>query len=136
VGPTQPAIECVVGNIHSPGSKVADCEGDHSPPSSARVKNEWRYVSIHPYAFVLGTGITLYFIELVRGRENKVCIFNVNIAHPTCTSNLHIPLAHPTWCVNHKCVFNSPISPTSYITYFKKNYVIQSIHKRMVRFPY
>jgi hypothetical protein len=37
-GPTQPPIECVPGAI-SPGVKRQRREADHSPPSSAEVKN-------------------------------------------------------------------------------------------------
>jgi hypothetical protein len=35
-----------------PGGKAAGCEGDHSPPSSAEVKNAWSYTSTSPYVFI------------------------------------------------------------------------------------
>jgi hypothetical protein len=34
------------------GSKAARCEADHSPPSSAEVKNSWSYTSTPQYVFV------------------------------------------------------------------------------------
>jgi hypothetical protein len=43
-----------------PGSKVIGREADHSPPSSAEVKNEWSYTSTHPYVFVAQGQLYLY----------------------------------------------------------------------------
>jgi len=37
VGPTQPPIQWMLGAEH---------EADHSPPSSAKVKNAWSYASM------------------------------------------------------------------------------------------
>jgi hypothetical protein len=34
--------------VSFPGGKVAGHEADHSPPSSADVKNAWSYTSTHP----------------------------------------------------------------------------------------
>jgi hypothetical protein len=42
LGPTQPPIQCVQGAL-SLGVKRTGCEADHSPPSSARVKNASSY---------------------------------------------------------------------------------------------
>jgi hypothetical protein len=39
LGPTQPPIQCVPGAL-SPGVKRLGREADHSPPSSAEVKND------------------------------------------------------------------------------------------------
>jgi hypothetical protein len=36
-----------------PGGKAAGAWTDHSPPSSAEVKNVWSYTSIHPYVFMV-----------------------------------------------------------------------------------
>jgi hypothetical protein len=44
LGPTQPPIQWVTGAV-SPGVKLPRCEADHSPPSSAEVKNAWSYTS-------------------------------------------------------------------------------------------
>jgi hypothetical protein len=44
LGPTQPPIHWVPGAL-SPGIKRPGREADHSPPSSAEVKNVWRYTS-------------------------------------------------------------------------------------------
>jgi hypothetical protein len=47
LGPTQPPIQWVPGAL-SLGVKRPRCEPDHSPPSSAEVKNAWSYTSNHP----------------------------------------------------------------------------------------
>jgi hypothetical protein len=49
LGPTQPPIQWVPGALPL-GVKRPGREVDHSPPSSAEVKNEWSYTSITPYA--------------------------------------------------------------------------------------
>jgi hypothetical protein len=60
LGPTQPPIQWVPGTL-SPGVKQMGCEAHRSPPSSAKVKNEWSYTSTPPYAFMACTGATLPF---------------------------------------------------------------------------
>jgi hypothetical protein len=49
--PIQPPIQWVRGTL-SRGVKRQGSESDHSPPSSAEVKNEWRYTSTLQYAFM------------------------------------------------------------------------------------
>jgi hypothetical protein len=44
-----------------PGVKQPEGEGDHSPPTSAEVQNEWSYTSAHPYAFMARTGTNLLY---------------------------------------------------------------------------
>jgi hypothetical protein len=51
LGPTQPPIQWVPGAL-SLGVKQPVCEPDHSPPSSAEVKNEWSYTSTPQYTFI------------------------------------------------------------------------------------
>ena len=46
-GCTQPPIPHVLGH-HYPRLKLPWHEGDHSPPSIAKVKNEWSYTSTFP----------------------------------------------------------------------------------------
>jgi hypothetical protein len=48
---TQPPIQWVPGAL-SLGTKRPGCEADHSPPSSAEVKNAWSYTSIPQYTFM------------------------------------------------------------------------------------
>jgi hypothetical protein len=36
----------------SVGAKRLGCEADHTPPSSAEVKNAWSKVSIRPYVLI------------------------------------------------------------------------------------
>jgi hypothetical protein len=50
LGPTQPPIQWVPGAL-SLGVKQSGREGDHSPPSSAEVKNAWSYTSTPPIRF-------------------------------------------------------------------------------------
>jgi hypothetical protein len=47
LGPTQPPIHLVQGAL-SLGIKRPGREADHSPPSSAEVKNAWSYTSTPP----------------------------------------------------------------------------------------
>jgi hypothetical protein len=47
LGPTQPRIQWVPGAL-SLGVKRPGREADHSPPSSAEVKNAWNYTSTPP----------------------------------------------------------------------------------------
>jgi hypothetical protein len=48
LGPTQFPVQCVPRAL-TPVAKRLGREADHSPPSSADVKNAWRYTSIPPY---------------------------------------------------------------------------------------
>jgi hypothetical protein len=52
LGPTQPPIQYVPWTI-SPGLKRPEREADHSPPSSADVKERWIYTSTSPYVFMM-----------------------------------------------------------------------------------
>jgi hypothetical protein len=47
LGHTQPPIQWVPGAL-SMGVKRSEPEADHSPPSSAEVKNAWSYTSTPP----------------------------------------------------------------------------------------
>jgi hypothetical protein len=64
MGPTQPPIQWVPG-VLSLGVSRPGCEADHSPPSSAEVKNAWSYNFTPQYAFMAwypikkSTGTTL-----------------------------------------------------------------------------
>jgi hypothetical protein len=63
--PTQSPVQWV-HKATSPAVKWPGCEADHSPSSSAEVKNEWRYTSTPPYVFMAwclstGTASALYF---------------------------------------------------------------------------
>jgi hypothetical protein len=55
LGPTQPHIQWALGAL-TPGVKEPGCEADHTPSSSAKVKNVLSYTStpqIHFYGVVL-----------------------------------------------------------------------------------
>jgi len=53
-----------------PGVKAAEREADHSPPSSTKVKNTWRYTVTPQYAFMawcsvkksIGTTLTFHLL--------------------------------------------------------------------------
>jgi hypothetical protein len=50
LGPTQPPVQWVPG-VLSPGVKVQlGRDADHSPPSSAKVENEWELYLLSPQA--------------------------------------------------------------------------------------
>jgi hypothetical protein len=51
LGPTQPPIQWVPGAL-SLRLKRPGREADHSPPSSAEVKNVWSYTSTPQYVFI------------------------------------------------------------------------------------
>jgi hypothetical protein len=51
LGPTQPPIQRVPGTV-SLGVKRPGREADHTPPSSAEVKNAWSYTSTPQYVFM------------------------------------------------------------------------------------
>jgi hypothetical protein len=62
-----------------PRVKQWECEGDHSPSYSGKVKNEWRYTS---------SPIRLLSMDMV---SFTFCTFLIN------------SLAHSGWCVSHAC---------------------------------
>lgn len=58
--PWYPPSLCSVGTRDSAlGLKQAACEADHSPTSSAKVRNEWSYTTTTLYAFMTCAGTTL-----------------------------------------------------------------------------
>jgi hypothetical protein len=56
LGPTQPPIQWVPGAL-SLGVEQPGYEADHTPPSSAKVKNVWSYTAIPPIHL---HGVVLY----------------------------------------------------------------------------
>jgi hypothetical protein len=64
LGPTQPPTQCIPGAL-SLGVKWLGCEADHSPQTSAKIKNMWFYTSLlHAFSYMvlnqLSTGITIF----------------------------------------------------------------------------
>jgi hypothetical protein len=85
LGPTQPPIQRLLG------VKQSGCEADHSPPSSAEVKNAWKYTSTLPYVLMawcllkLRDKLTFTF----RLSFSKIYISNRQISRPMRYTNLH-----------------------------------------------
>jgi len=81
LGPTQPTIQWVP-RADSSEIKKPNCEGDHSPASSAEFKNEWSDTSTSPvclraaysdnftFKFTFTTGLVKYF-KVLSSPENK-----------------------------------------------------------------
>ena len=85
--PTGTRKVCHVQSVQSPfgaylspysiniGSCFLEREADHSPKSSAELKNEWSYTSNFPYALMACTMITLFIIYLYLITSNYSTIF-------------------------------------------------------------
>jgi hypothetical protein len=95
LGPTQPPIQWVLGSF-SPGLKQLGCEADHSPISSAKVKNVWHYTSTPQYVFMAWC--------LVKHRDSFNFTFYENISS--------IKSIHLSYCPNKTSVFWSPPNTT------------------------
>jgi hypothetical protein len=86
LGPTQPPIQWVTAAL-SVEVKRPVCEADHSPPSSAKVKNAWSYTSTPPvrlhgvclvkvqgqFYLSLYTFLNIYFIKYLYIFSDKLC---------------------------------------------------------------
>jgi hypothetical protein len=71
LGPTQPPIQRVPGAL-SLGVKRPGSEADHSPPSSAEVKNVWSYTSTPPGCF---HGVVLSYNKRTEATNNTKTVF-------------------------------------------------------------
>jgi len=73
-GSTQPRIKWIPRTL-PPRVRRSGHEVDHSPPSSAEVKNEWSYTSTAAYVFVTCTGTcTFAFTLQLTGLVIVVCV--------------------------------------------------------------
>jgi len=68
LGPTQLPIQWLLGEL-SPRVKQLGHEADHSPPSSAKVKNTWSCTTIPTYIFMVWCLI-----------EHRICLCGVVIS--------------------------------------------------------
>jgi hypothetical protein len=71
LGPTEPPIQWVSGAL-SLRVKRPGREADHSPPSSAEVKNAWSYTSTPQYAFIVKHRDNFTFLPLPRWAPEPV----------------------------------------------------------------
>jgi hypothetical protein len=111
LGPTRPPIQWVPGAL-SPRIKRPRCKGDHSPPSSAEVKNAWSYTSITPYVFMAWC--------LVRHRTrlhawlNNSQLWNHKSHHPPIdpVESHFNPILPWSWSVSRPIVIGSGLATT------------------------
>jgi hypothetical protein len=83
LGPTQPPIQWLPGALSLEVKRPVRA-ADHSPPSSAEVKNEWSYTSTSPvclhgvvFSLKKSTGKTLSFIYLYK--SYRLLLSNVSL---------------------------------------------------------
>jgi hypothetical protein len=69
--PTQPPIQWVPGAL-SLGLKRPQCEADHSPSSSAEVKNACSYTSIPQYAFMVRCSVKVLKVKIIQWSDKPV----------------------------------------------------------------
>jgi hypothetical protein len=84
LGPTQPPIQWVPGVV-SPGVKRLEHGADHSPPSSAEVKNTWHYTSTPHYVFMewcLVKHRDNFTFSFIRQTDRQTLFFHVRIKDP------------------------------------------------------
>jgi hypothetical protein len=80
LGPTQSPIQWLMGAL-SLGIKRLGREVDHSPPSSAEIKNEWSYTYTSPYVLwcliKLRDNFTFTLIRTIKrvGLSSPMCIY-------------------------------------------------------------
>jgi hypothetical protein len=98
LGPTKLPIQWVPGDL-SLREKWPGYEADHSPPSSAKVKNAWSYTSTPQYAFMA-------WCSVKKHRDNFTFTFKAKLS---------------LWLIKHH-IMNTNIS-----TYMKKLHNLKQI---------
>ena len=86
VGPSQPPIQFLLGSL-SLGEKLPGHEGDHSPPSSVEVKNEWSYVATSHVCLNAWHGANFTFYRFT---EYMCCIVRTDSNWFILHKNVHI----------------------------------------------
>jgi hypothetical protein len=117
VEPIQRRIQWVPGAL-SPGIKQQGHEADHSPPSSAEVKNEWSYTPTPPYVFMVGTSVPFTFT-------------NESVRHFSAVLFSQCPLEYPGLCFTYQWGSNqgsicreSPVIYTNHIYSITAQYAL------------
>jgi hypothetical protein len=100
LGPTQPPIQWVTWAL-SLGIKRPGREADHSPPTSAEIKNAWSYTSTAQFAFVAWCLVKkaqgqLYLLHILRSFIQVLVVF----VFPTFLSNQHFAWG---FCFRYTC---------------------------------
>jgi hypothetical protein len=91
LGPTQPPIQWVRGAL-SLGVKRPEGEADHSPPSSAEVKNAWCYTSTPQCLH----GVVKLYLYIYLYRERTVTQLSLTPRSPVLLEN-NLSLTSPTF---------------------------------------
>jgi hypothetical protein len=72
----------------APGGKVSGCEAALSPPSSAEVKEEWRYTSTISYVCAKQVAcvhtISLFLDFLDNTSQSEICCGSVSLSKTEC----------------------------------------------------
>jgi len=102
LGPSQPPSQWVLGAI-SPEVKRPGREADHSPPSSAEVKNERSYTSIRHTSLWHGTQLSIglylvFYFSLMLCDSRRVHRLFIYTKMHTATARISVPcsLQHST----------------------------------------
>jgi hypothetical protein len=97
LGPTQPPIQWVPRAL-SLGVKRPGHESDHSPPSSAEVKNVWSYTSTPQYTFMAWCFVQhrdnftfTFFTFTFLLHLTKIHIFSSTLCSQTPLTSSHLP---------------------------------------------
>jgi hypothetical protein len=96
LGRTQPPIQWY-GGLFSRGVKRPELEGDHSPPSSAEVKNAWSYTSTSQYVFMAWFLVKLRdSFNFVTPTDTTRCVMTLDMTEANCDG--HCRLAYRGHC--------------------------------------
>jgi hypothetical protein len=125
-----PASYSRVPGAVSPGGKAMRREADHSPPSSAEVKNAWSYTSTLPHVFKVlylikyGENFTFHFClgeSLASVKSLSLSTINIYRQSVMVVYQRHMygscPCAPPNWAPRHEgvlgeCRYSSTHSST------------------------
>jgi hypothetical protein len=118
--PTQPPIQWVPG-VLSLGVKRPGREADHSPPSSAGVKNAWSYTSTHQYAFKAWCSVEAqgqhYFTlgaDWIRGILATIRCRGSSVGYGLESSRARVPAWAGNFSLHHRFQTGSGANPASY----------------------
>jgi hypothetical protein len=83
-GPVNHPASCTMGTESFPGVKRPGCGVDHTPPTSAKVKNAWSYTSTPTYALTVW-----YFIIIRQHLRPTYQLLSDRVVVSNFTGNVH-----------------------------------------------